>query len=594
MSLAPNPESIPATDSEARAKILKRHQALAIGAVALPNLFLRSVCTLALLYGFLGLALITAVEFGYLAPTVAVGTGVLLVLLQFALGPWFTDLFLGWLRKTQWVEPNQLPDHLRLFVERVCKEHRFKFPSFGVIDDGAPEAFTYGHHPGNARIVISRGLREILTPDELEAVVAHELGHIRNWDMVLMTIANLVPLLLYYLYRMGARASRGKGDNKYAAAVSIGAYVLYFISQYVVLWFSRTREYHADRFAGQATGNPNSLASALVKIAYGLAARPSELVAAEGDADDKPNEAKKKNKHLAAGSGALGALNIFDRGAAVSLVMSSAHKPPAGSDSRVDPEHIKGAMQWDLWNPWASYYQLHSTHPLVAKRLLQLADQTASLGKTPYFIFDRTKPESYWDEFFIDLSVLLLPLLGGLLGAAIFVAIALATDQWHPMFFGLILTLVGFGALVKNRFVYARGLFENLTIAGLMHRVKVSPVRSVRATLTGTIIGKGVPGLIYSEDFVLRDSTGILFLDYQQPLAIWNFFFGLLGAGNLQGREIRASGWFRRAPVPYLELDRLEVLDSSEGPRRCYTSWAGMIASVILMLLGIVLMFWLT
>ncbi|MCH7555253.1 MAG: M48 family metalloprotease, partial [Proteobacteria bacterium] len=145
-----------------------------------------------------------------------------------------------------------------------------------MIDDGAPQAFTYGHTPNNARIVLSRGIFELLEPEEAEAVVAHEIGHAVHWDMFLMTVAQLVPLIFYYLYRtlIRMRSSGGK-DNSAGAriAIAIGAYVLYMVSEYVVLWFSRTREYHADRFAGTATGNPSLLASALVKIAYGLAGR---------------------------------------------------------------------------------------------------------------------------------------------------------------------------------------------------------------------------------------------------------------------------------------------------------------------------------
>src|SRR6185436_6650498 len=130
-------------------------------------------------------------------------------------------------------EPDQLPQHLEDFVQRVCGENRMKFPWFGIIEDGAPQAFTYGHHPSNARVVISRGLMELLSPEELEAVVAHELGHARNWDMALMTLANLVPLLLYYLYDTAMRYGSSDDDKKggaAAVAVAIGAYVLYIIS----------------------------------------------------------------------------------------------------------------------------------------------------------------------------------------------------------------------------------------------------------------------------------------------------------------------------------------------------------------------------
>ncbi len=572
------PEREPIADPSAREAAFDRHRRLAAGALALPNLFLRSAVTLTVLYGMLGAVLIAIVYAGYLTPTLAVGLGVGVIVLQFVFGPWIMDFVLRWVRSLEWVGPDRLPPHLREFVQRVCDEHGMRFPSFGLIHDGAPEAFTYGHHPGNARVVISTGLMNLLTPAELEAVVGHELGHARNWDMLLMTVANLVPLLLFYLYSTATRL----GDNKSAVptwAIAAGAYVLYVVSEYTVLWFSRTREYYADQFSGRVTGDPTALASALVKIAYGLAAQDS--AAMEG-VPEKEREAKKKQL---AGTGPLGALNIFDRASAVNLVVECANR--GGGDGEIAPERVKGAMQWDLWNPWAVYYELHSTHPLVAKRLLALSDQAAALGKTPYVVFDRKKPESYWDEFAVDLCVMFLPMAGLLAGLAAAVAGWFAGGASMLPVFGLPLFLWGLGLYVKYRFSYPRSGFENLTVEALVQRVKVSPVRPVPAVLSGTVIGRGVPGLVWSEDFVLRDPTGILFLDYRQPLWIWNLLFGLLRAGSYQGKEVRVRGWFRRSPVPYLELDTLEVAGEG-GPRRCYTSYAILGASIVLMALGVV------
>ena len=78
----------------------------------------------------------------------------------------------------------------------------------------------------------------------------------------------------------------------------------------------------------------------------------------------------------------------------------------------VGAENLKSAMQWDLWNPWAAFYELNSTHPLIAHRLQYLADQAAAMNQTRYIVFDRHKPECYWDEFLVDLIVLFLPLIG--------------------------------------------------------------------------------------------------------------------------------------------------------------------------------------
>jgi Zn-dependent protease with chaperone function len=582
----PNPQHEPEheVDFEALHRAHERKQMLAAGMLALPNLFLRSAFTLTLLYGILGIVLITMVQFRVLDTTVAVVMGCVIILLQFAVGPFIMDLMLRFLYRMRWVQPNELPEHLEQFVQRVCDENRMRFPSFGIIDDGAPQAFTYGHHPSNARVVISRGTMKLLAPEELEAVVAHELGHARNWDMALMTLANLVPLLLFWVYDISIRYGRRGGDNKggdYGWAVAIGAYVLYIVSQYIVLWFSRTREYYADRFAGQATGNPNALASALVKIAYGLAAQESREHA--GKAKDKQKEESTSVK----AAGAMGALNIFDRGAAVNMVMTAASTSSTNA-GQVNPERVKSAMQWDLWNPWASWYELNSTHPLVAKRLLHLSDQASSQGHEPYIMFDRAKPESYWDDFFVDLCILALPWVGLFIGVAMLVGIGLGLGQWHWSMLGIGVGLMGLGALIKNWFAYRGKIFENRTVATLMGQVKVSPVRPIPCTMQGKIIGKGVPGLIWSEDFVIQDPTGILFLDYRQPLALWDWLFGLLRAGRYQGKEVRVQGWFRRAPMPYLEIYHLDVVDGSEKSRTCYTYWATLIGCGLLAVVGFV------
>jgi Zn-dependent protease with chaperone function len=581
-----NPESplepIPQVDPQAQAVAADRKHMLAAGLLALPNLFLRSALTLTLLYGMLGLLLLTIVEFGYLSPGLAVGIGVAIVLLQFILGPWIMDLSLRFLYKMQWVQPDELPEHLEQFVARVCEEKRMRFPSFGIIDDGAPQAFTYGHHPSNARVVISRGLMQMLTPAEVEGVVAHELGHACNWDMALMTIANLVPLLAYFLYRVAINLKEENDKAKLPGwAVAIGAYVVYIVSEYIVLWFSRTREYNADRFAGTVTGNPNALASALVKIAYGLAAQDSQEQQ-EATEDAKKKEAKQP---AMAGSGALGALNIFDRKSSVNLVMSAASGGTAGT-AEVHPERVKSAMQWDLWNPWAKFYELNSTHPLVARRLMYLSDQAAALGQEPYITFDRAKPQSYWGGFFADLGVLALPYLGLAAGVAAFVFVFVGTGVVQFGWLGLAVTLLCLGALIRTRCAYRGKIYEHRTVATLLGQVQVSPVRPVPATVTGTIIGKGVPGLIWSEDFVIRDSTGILFLDYQQPLAIWSWLFGLLRAERYQGKEVRVKGWFRRAPTPYLEIYQMEVVDGSQPSRTCYSYHAALIGCWLLTLLA--------
>ena len=250
--------------------------------LALPNLFLRSTVTLVGLYALLTAALIAAAEFGGVDPRWAVGAGSFIIALQFLVGPFVMDLMLGWLYRMSWLTPDQVPGHLAEFMARVCAANRMKAPRLGLIDDGAPQAFTYGHTPNNARIVISRGILELLDEREVEAVVAHEIGHVVNWDMLLMTVAQMVPLVCYYVYQSLTQEQRSNEDapGRWSWPIAAGAFVLYIVSEYAVLWFSRTREYHADRFSGEATGDPSLIASALATIAFGLASK--EKSSAEG------------------------------------------------------------------------------------------------------------------------------------------------------------------------------------------------------------------------------------------------------------------------------------------------------------------------
>ena len=241
-----------------------------------------------------------------------------IIILQFVLGPWLMDLSLRWIYKFSWVPVDELPAHLRDFVTRVSAEQNMKVPWFGLIHDGAPNAFTYGHHPDNMRIVITQGILDLLEPEEVEGVVAHEIGHGKNWDMLLMTVVQLVPLLLYFLYRTAMQlGDRGK-DGGYRVAVAVSAYVLYIVSEYVVLWFSRCREYYADRFAGNVTGNPDALASALVKIGYGLAARGATRRG--GGRRGQEGQEGQEEEPAIFGIDAIGAMGIFDRKGAVAMV----------------------------------------------------------------------------------------------------------------------------------------------------------------------------------------------------------------------------------------------------------------------------------
>lgn len=518
------------------------------------GLYLRSALVLGLLYALLlaGVA-VANIWMGLSLGLVLLLAGVGLIL-QFLISPFILD----WVYHIRWIQVDDLGPGVANFVREVCARHGKPLPRFGVIDDGNPNAFTYGHLPRSARLVLTRGLVEVLDEEELKAVIAHELGHIFHYDFVVMTAAGFIPLVFYYLYDFARDAARSSSssDKKdqfkgMLALVAFGALIIYYISHYIVLFLSRTREYFADSFAGRETGQPDRLAGALIKIAYGLVGRgETDLApAADGEAAAAQRPQPRRREVLAGG-----ALGIFDPTIAAAVAMTAQPGGLQGSES------FQKAARWELWNPWAWIYELNSTHPLAVKRIQNLSAQAAAMGREPFYRFTEAQPESFWDEFLVDLFMNYLPILTGL-----FALLSLFAETTGPAVMGG--ALWGGSLLLSTWFRYRPG-FRPATVLDLLGQVKVSQIRPAPAVLEGTIIGRGIPGYFLSEDLVLQDETGYILLDYRQPGALFNWFFALFRVKKLVGGRVQAYGWYRRGPVPYLELRRLVAADGTT-----YTSY---------------------
>ena len=484
-----------------------------------------SLITVTCLYGLLAGVVILAVLFAGGEVLHALIGSIIAILIQFLISPWLTDLSMKWFYKAKF--DHEIPEYLKKFIEEECEKHDVKYPKIGFIDDGAPNAFTYGRTKKDARIVITRGILELLKEEEVKSVVGHEMGHIVHMDMLFMTAVQIVPLVLYAIYEMFARPSSDNDNNNKAAFVGLIAYVLYIISQYVILWLSRTREYYADEFACDETKNPNALAEALVKIGFGLSTS-----SAEGKHD-----INKKN-----------ALGIFDKGASKAMAIA------AMDEKGVDKNKIKNAMKWEMWNPWAKWFEFNSTHPLISKRLNKISELSEKYKQNPYIVFDLKKEESYVDDFFMEVLISFMPAI------CIIVTIICCFLSIDHIF-----KVAGIGLLMTVFFSYIKfkrahkSDYTDREVADLLGEVKVSHITSIPCILKGTIIGRGNPGCIFSEDFVIKDKTGIMFLDYNQPLTLINKIFALFKSKEYFDKEVTVKGWYRRSPTPYVEIYEYEV-----------------------------------
>jgi heat shock protein HtpX len=171
------------------------------------------------------------------------------------------------------VERDQAPE-LHDMVERLCAMADLPKPRVAIIDTDIPNAFATGRSPKHAAVAVTRGLWQRLEPKEVEGVLAHELSHIGNRDVLIMTVASFFAMLAGLLTRFGIYGGmfgggRGRDSNGPPVwlIVLLVSVVTYFLSQILILAISRYREFAADRGAALITGAPENLMSALQKIA---------------------------------------------------------------------------------------------------------------------------------------------------------------------------------------------------------------------------------------------------------------------------------------------------------------------------------------
>ena len=167
------------------------------------------------------------------------------------------------------VSPQQAPG-LHAMIERLCIQADLPKPKIAVADTPMPNAFAMGRSPKNATICATTGIMQTLEPHELEAVMAHELTHVKNRDVMIMTIASFFASIAAMIVQFGFFFGGGYGDsdddNPSFMVVLLVSFAVYILSFFLMLALSRYREYSADRGSALITGRPSALSSALMKI----------------------------------------------------------------------------------------------------------------------------------------------------------------------------------------------------------------------------------------------------------------------------------------------------------------------------------------
>ena len=567
-----------------------------------------SVFTLSMISGFVFI-LLTPIVFAMAQSMGDMGAGLVLALaigltlaingLMWLISPWLMDLTNRWFyrcRDMPFEELAQYRPGVAQFIYNTCQRHGVKVPALKLIDDMNPTAYCYGSTADRSRMVLTRGLLHYLNDDELAAVCAHELGHIVHRDFIVMTLASTLVQILWQIYVV-AKSIRPKGNDskgigEAAAMIALVAYVFWWVSQYMLLYLSRVREYYADEFAGAETRNPNALSMALVKVAYGLARQPNTEF----------------SRKLMGGTRALG---VADPGSARSTgfaygaahqgghAMAGAlagHETPDVQATADGIARIEKVFLFDLHNPWAGVLELGSTHPLTGKRIKVLCEQSAAMSIQPLFRFDPTdaygRPLDYArlrGNFALEVLVWFAPHLGAVAAIALGTVGAIAgSGALAGAGFGGVVLGIGLGMTLRGFWRFPTlGQPAMTSVIELMMDPYASPLRGRPVAVQGTLIGRADAGSYISEDMMMEDPQGgLMTLNYEHWLPLFgNAWFGWKTVTRLVGQPFQAVGWFRRGISQQIDLDELRTQGESVSS---YTGMWGRMGGVVVALIGAV------
>jgi Zn-dependent protease with chaperone function len=554
------------------------------------NLAMASGVSLTLLAGMvlvLCMALAASLSGSFSLTTLLLGIGATIAfnLLIFFISPFLMDLTQQWLYGTNWVNIHTVQRYspeAATVIQRVCAQYKIPEPRLGIIEDENPTAFTYGSLPSTARLVVSKGLFTYLSEEEIATVYAHELGHIVHWDFAIMTLAATLVQICYLIYSF--ITDHVKGDSKNAKAIrNIGlmAYIFYLIGTYIMLYLSRVREYFADHFAAEVTGNPNGLSRALVKIAYGIVA------VSEGQSSHATSGSQRTPNRLLEGTRALG---IYDHQAAAGT--ATAYHIAANS------HEVGRVFLWDLFNPWAWWMELNSTHPLTGKRVRALSTYAEQLGLETEFAMARVVAEGnhldrkrLYGSFVLDVALMNAPLIGVMIGLLLGIpSYGLGTAQAFLIPCGALLLCGGVGLLVQTAVMYPSiRQAPAMTVLKAMSNPYASPLRGTPLQLEGQVIGRGEAGYRFGSDMKLQDPTGLIYLRYASRFgSLGNFLFGASQVIKLIGQKGKAVGWFRRGVSPWVDL--MQISTARGDVVKSYHAFWNSVLGLVGIIMGIVLM----
>ena len=287
---------------------------------------------------------------------VALGGSALFILFQYAVGP----AIVAATTRLHYLKPGENP-WLESTVKELADKSGLHMPRLAVVPNDTPNAFTFGRSASSATLAVHEGLLRQLNEAEIRGVIAHELGHVKHKDYIVMTVLSALPLIAYIIAQVALRAGafssagrRNNKDNSGVALIIIGviSFAVYIITFLIVMRLSRLREHYADAYSAYVTGQPRELESALAKITYGLSISPKPPEGARAFYIEDPALAKQEVQHI----------------------MDKKDEYDLDHNGVLDERELELAMEKESKSTWVQMNSLFATHPPTFKRILLLKE----------------------------------------------------------------------------------------------------------------------------------------------------------------------------------------------------------------------------
>jgi len=460
-------------------------------------------------------------------------------------------------------------------LRSYCQQRNWPVPTLKLLPTTAPVVMSYGCLPRFTRIVVSQGVLDQLTEEELALIVAREVAQMGHGDCFVMSFITLITQIPYLIYWQLSHITEQfvnrnsllspqqfpKGVVQFGIKVIypvlrslcfVGSplcYGLFWILRGLGLWLSRRRVYYSDRAACNLTGNPNALTRAVVKIAIGLA----EEIQQQG-----------KTPFLLEG---------FE------LLMPVSYRQALTFGSLAPHYPLVSLLQWEVINPYHPWLEINNSHPVIGDRLRLLGRYAQFWNVEPELNFTELTPTPRS----LDYSKLLLQgapffglVAGPLIGSFIWLLggicglLGIWQLEWlwgdPAILMGCIPIGYSLGLFLRmNAFFPEFKPTQRLTqphLGELYQNPQPIPVDSLGICIDGQLLGRPIIGNRMGQDLILSTPTGLVKLHYVPSLTpLANFWPRFPHPADWVNQPVQVIGWWRRGATPWIDVECIQKID---------------------------------